>query len=99
MLISFPVLTLVLPSATTRTGILVHVYEQALSLSKVAKDSPFSKAIMMSLNSINRLASTAILTGGITPIVAASLVGGISWSHWLVMMLIPTWRCFSAVPA
>ena len=89
LLISFPVLTLVLPSATTRTGILVHVYEQALSLSKVDKESPFSKAIMMSLNSINRLASTAILTGGITPIVAASLVGGISWSHWLVMMLIP----------
>ncbi len=89
LLISFPVLTLVLPSATARTGILVHVYEQALSLGEVDKDSPFSKAIMMSLNSINRLASTAILTGGITPIVAASLVGGISWSHWLAMMLIP----------
>ena len=89
LLISYPVLTLVLPSATARTGILVHVYEQALSLSKVEKGSPFSKAIMMSLNSINRLASTAILTGGITPVVAAALVGGMSWSHWLAMMLIP----------
>ncbi|MGI9535677.1 MAG: SLC13 family permease, partial [Desulfocapsaceae bacterium] len=89
LLISFPVLTLILPSATARTGILVHVYEQALSLSKVDKESPFSKAIMMSLNSINRLASTAILTGGITPVVAAALIGGMSWSRWLAMMLIP----------
>ena len=89
LLISFPVLTLLLPSATARTGILVHVYEQALSLSKVPKDAQLSKAIMMALNSINRLASTIILTGGITPVVAAALVGGMSWSRWLMLMLVP----------
>ncbi|MBT8362779.1 MAG: anion permease [Deltaproteobacteria bacterium] len=89
LLLAFPLLTLLLPSATVRTGILVHVYEQALSLSQVPKESALSKAIMMALNSINRLASTAILTGGITPVVAAALIGGMSWSRWLVMMLIP----------
>ncbi len=89
LLIAFPVLTLLLPSATTRTGILVHVYEQALALSRVDRESPLSKAIMMALNSINRLASTAILTGGITPVVAAALVGGMSWSRWLTIMLVP----------
>lgn len=89
LLISFPVLTLLLPSATTRTAILVHVYEQALSISKVPKDAALSKAVMLALNSINRLASTVILTGGITPIVAAALVGGMSWSRWLTMMLVP----------
>ena len=89
LLLAFPILTLLLPSATVRTGILVHVYEQALLLSQVPKESPLSKAIMMALNSINRLASTAILTGGITPVVAAALIGGMSWSRWLVMMLIP----------
>lgn len=89
LLLAFPLLTLLLPSATVRTGILVHVYEQALSLSQVPKQSALSKAIMMALNSINRLASTAILTGGITPVVAAALIGGMSWSRWLVMMLIP----------
>lgn len=89
MLMAFPFLTLLLPSATTRTGILIHVYEQALLLSHVPKKSSLSKAIMMALNSINRLASTAILTGGITPVVAASLVGGMSWSRWLVLMLVP----------
>ncbi len=89
LLVSFPLLTLLLPSATARTGILVHVYEQALSLSQVPKEAPLAKAIMMSLNSINRLASTVILTGGITPVVAAALVGGISWSRWLALMLVP----------
>lgn len=89
LLMAFPVLTLLLPSATTRTGILVHVYEQALALSNVPKSAPLSKAVMMALNSINRLASTAILTGGITPVVAAALVGGISWGRWLVLMIVP----------
>jgi len=86
---ALPLLTLLLPSATTRSGILVHVYEQVLILSKVPQKAPLSKAIMMALNSVNRLASTAILTGGITPVVAAALVGGMPWSRWLVLMLIP----------
>ena len=89
MLAAFPLLTLLLPSATTRSGILVHVYEQVLILSKVPANAPLSKAIMMALNSVNRLASTAILTGGITPVLSAALVGGMYWSRWLVLMLVP----------
>jgi len=89
MLAAFPLLTLLLPSATTRSGILVHVYEQVLILSKVPPEAPLSKAIMMALNSVNRLASTAILTGGITPVLSAALVGGMYWSRWLVLMLVP----------
>ncbi len=89
LLLGFPLLTLVLPSATTRTGILVYVYEQALDLSRVPRGAPLAKAIMLALNSINRLASTVLLTGGITPMLAASLIGGISWSRWLVLMIVP----------
>jgi len=89
MLAAFPLLTLLLPSATTRSGILVHVYEQVLILSKVPPEAKLSKAIMMALNSVNRLASTAILTGGITPVLSAALVGGMYWSRWLVLMLLP----------
>jgi len=89
LLAAFPLLTLILPSATTRTGILVHVYEHALEIAGVPRRAPLAGAIMMALNSINRLASTIILTGGITPVVAASLIGGISWSHWLVLMSVP----------
>jgi len=89
LLAALPLLTLLLPSATTRSGILVHVYEQVLILSNVPQKAPLSKAVMMALNSVNRLASTAILTGGITPVVAAALVGGMSWSRWLGLMLVP----------
>ncbi|HUG38177.1 MAG TPA: SLC13 family permease [Candidatus Limnocylindrales bacterium] len=89
MLLAFPVLTLLLPSATTRTAILVHVYEEALALSDVPRGAPLGKAIMLALNSVNRLASTVLLTGGITPIVSAGLIGGISWGHWFVLMSVP----------
>ena len=89
LLLAFPLLTFVLPSATTRTGILIHVYEQALDMSQVPRGAPLAKAVMLALNSINRLASTVLLTGGITPMLAASLIGGISWSRWLVLMSVP----------
>lgn len=89
MLLSFPLQTLLLPSATTRTGILIFVYEQALDLGRVPKGAPLAKAIMLALNSINRLASTVILTGGITPVLAASLIGGLSWGRWLALMCVP----------
>lgn len=89
LLLALPLLTIILPSATTRTGILVHVYEQALELSKVPRRAPLASAIMMALNSINRLASTIFLTGGITPLVSAALIGGIYWSQWLLLMSVP----------
>ena len=89
LLLAFPLLTLLLPSATTRTGILIHVYDQALTLSHVPRGAPLAKAIMMALNSINRLASTVLLTGGITPVVSAALIGNIGWSRWLVLMGVP----------
>jgi len=88
MLLTFPLLTFLLPSATTRTGILIHVYDQALELSRVPRGAPLAKAIMLALNSVNRLASTVLLTGGITPITAAALIGGISWTRWFVSMCV-----------
>jgi anion transporter len=89
LLAAFPLLTLILPSATTRTGILVHVYEQALDIAQVPRRAPLASAVMMALNSINRLASTVLLTGGITPVVSAALIGGIYWSQWLLLMSVP----------
>jgi len=89
LLLAFPLLTFILPSATTRTGILVHVYEQALELARVPRRAPLAQAVMMALNSINRLASTVLLTGGITPVVSAALIGGIYWSQWLLLMSVP----------
>lgn len=89
LLLALPPLTLILPSATTRTGILVHVYDQALTIARVPHGAPLARALMLVLNSVNRLSSTVLLTGGITPIVAAGLIGTISWSRWFVLMSVP----------
>ena len=51
--------------------------------------APLARAIMLVLNSVNRLSSTILLTGGITPIVAAGLIGTISWTRWFVLMSVP----------
>jgi anion transporter len=89
MVLAFPVLTFVLPSATTRSGILIHVYDEALALGRVPRGDGIAKAIMLALGSINRLASTALLTGGITPVMSAAIIGGLSWTRWLALMAVP----------
>ncbi|PKB66847.1 MAG: hypothetical protein BZY81_06240 [SAR202 cluster bacterium Io17-Chloro-G4] len=94
MLFSFAALTFALPSASTRGAIMVHVYEQVMTHWRVPQDAPLHKAIMLAMGALNRLGSTALLAGGITPIVAASLIGeltgeGFSWTRWFVLMALP----------
>ena len=90
MLVSFAVLTFALPSASTRGAILVHVYEQVLDNWQVKKSARLYKAIMIAMASLNRLGSTALLAGGITPVVAAALVveygnlDDFSWTGWFM---------------
>src|SRR5262245_64902741 len=82
LVLAMPVLTFLLPSATTRSGILVHIYEQVFGLARVPAGAGVVKAVMLALSSINRLASTALLTGGITPVMSAAILGGMSWTGW-----------------
>lgn len=89
MLLAFPVLTFLLPSATTRSGILIHIYDEVFALADVPREAEIAKAVMLALSSINRLASTALLTGGITPVMSAALIGGMSWTRWFAMMAPP----------
>jgi len=91
LVLAMPVLTFVLPSATTRSSILVHIYEEVFTLARVPGDAAIRKAVMLALSSINRLASTALLTGGITPMLAAALIGGMSWTGWFALMAVPYW--------
>ena len=74
MLAAFAGLTFALPSSGTRGAIMVHVYEQVLEHWKIEKSDPLNKAVMLAMGSLNRLASTALLAGGITPVVAAALI-------------------------
>ena len=76
LVLAFPVMTFVLPSATTRSGILIHIYDEVFALAAVPRGAPVAKAVMLALSSINRLASTALLTGGITPVMSAAIIGG-----------------------
>src|SRR5499425_2477571 len=89
LVLSFPVLTFILPSATTRSGILIHIYDEVFTLSRVPRGADVAKAVMLALSSINRLASTALLTGGITPVMSAAIIGGMSWSGWFTLMAVP----------
>ena len=89
MLFSFAALTFALPSASTRGAIMVHVYEQVLEQWNVPQGHPFYKATMMAMGSLNRLGSTALLAGGITPVVASGLLGDFSWTQWFVIMSVP----------
>jgi anion transporter len=89
LVLAMPVLTFILPSATTRSGILVHIYEELFTLARVPRGAAIVKAVMLALASINRLASTALLTGGITPVMSAALIGGMSWTRWLTLMAVP----------
>lgn len=89
MLFSFAALTFALPSASTRGAIMVHVYEQVLDHWSIPKEHPFYRATMMAMGSLNRLGSTALLAGGITPVVASGLLGDFSWTQWFVLMSVP----------
>jgi len=89
LVLSFPVLTFILPSATTRSGILIHIYDEVFTLSRVPRGADVAKAVMLALSSINRLASTSLLTGGITPVMSAAIIGGMSWTGWFALMAVP----------
>ena len=89
MLFSFAALTFALPSASTRGAIMVHVYEQVLEQWKVPQGHPFYNATMMAMGALNRLGSTALLAGGITPVVASGLLGDFSWTQWFLIMSVP----------
>src|SRR5882672_11715267 len=89
LVLAFPVLTFLLPSATTRSGILIHIYDEVFTLARVPRGADVAKAVMLALSSINRLASTALLTGGITPVMSAAIIGGMSWTGWFALMAVP----------
>jgi len=95
MLAAFAGLTFALPSASTRGAIMVHVYEQVLEHWGVEKSSPLNKAVMIAMGGLNRLGSTALLAGGITPVVASALIADFgmiddfSWTRWFILMAAP----------
>ena len=89
MLFSFAALTFALPSASTRGAIMVHIYAQVMERWNIPQEHRYYKALMLALGSMNRLGSTALLAGGITPVVASALLGDFSWTGWFILMSVP----------
>ena len=89
MVISFPPMALIMPSANSRSLILAEVFDRAFAITGVERGAPIARAVMMALHSLNRLASTALLTGGMTSIVAATFIGDIGWVRWFLLLGLP----------
>ena len=93
MLFSFAALTFALPSASTRGAIMVHVYERVMERWNIPRSHALNRAVMLAMGSLNRLGSTALLAGGVTPVVASGLLGDFSWTRWFVLMSVPFYVC------
>jgi sodium-dependent dicarboxylate transporter 2/3/5 len=87
MLAAFPPLAFLLPSAITRNAILVPAYRQTLDA--IGAGPRAGKAVLLGLAVLNTLASSALLTGGITSLATATLVGGFTWGGWFAAMAVP----------
>jgi hypothetical protein len=89
MIAGLPVLALLIPSAITRNAILIPAYREALAGMGLGQASRAGRGIMLALGILNPIASSALLTGGITSITAATLIGGFSWLGWFALMAAP----------
>jgi anion transporter len=89
MIVSLPALAFLVPSAITRNAILIPAYREALDSMGIAKSGRVGRALMLALGMLNPLASSALLTGGIASIAAATLLGGFSWLRWFALMAVP----------
>jgi len=89
MIASLPAFAVLVPSAITRNAILIPAYADALDDMGIGKTDRSGRMLMLALGVLNPLASSALLTGGLVSITAASLLGGFSWLRWFTLMAVP----------
>jgi anion transporter len=89
MLASLPGLAFLMPSAITRNAVLIPAYRDTLSAMGIAQSDRAGRALMLALGILNPLASSAILTGGVTSMTASAIIGDFSWLHWFALMAVP----------
>lgn len=87
MVSGFAPLALLLPSSITRNAILVPAYRDALAAMGAGPRA--GRAVMLALALLNTLASSALLTGGVSSLTTATLLGGFTWTSWFVLMAVP----------
>ena len=89
MLASLPGLAILMPSAITRNAVLIPTYRDTLAAMGMSQSDRTGRALMLALGMLNPLASSAILTGGITSMTASAIIGNMSWLRWFVLMAVP----------
>jgi anion transporter len=89
MIATLPAFAVLVPSAITRNAILIPAYREALERMGIRQADRSGRMLMLALGVLNPLASSALLTGGLASITAASLLGGFSWLRWFALMSVP----------
>ncbi|HVX31312.1 MAG TPA: SLC13 family permease [Nitrolancea sp.] len=89
LVVFMPFFAMIVPSATTRNAILLPAYDHVYERYGVERGDRVSKSISLALALLQMVASTAVLTGGVLPITAAFLLGGMSWGEWFRYMAVP----------
>ena len=87
LLVSMPAQALLVPSAISRNAVLVPVYDRVLA--RLGRPSRLGAAIMLTLGVLGPLASSALLSGGTSPVAAAQAIGGFTWMTWFVAVAPP----------
>jgi anion transporter len=89
MIATLPAFAVLVPSAITRNAILIPAYREALERMGIRQTDRSGRMLMLALGVLNPLASSALLTGGLASMTAASLLGGFSWLRWFALMSVP----------
>lgn len=89
MLASLPGLAFLMPSAITRNAVMIPADRDTLSAMGIAQSDRTGRALMLALGILNPLASSAILTGGVTSMTASAIIGDFSWLRWFALMAVP----------
>ncbi len=87
LLLSLPLQAFVVPSAMSRNAVLVPIYDRVLA--RLDRPPRLGAATMLTLGVLGPLASSALLSGGTSPVAAAQAIGGFTWGTWLVALAPP----------
>lgn len=89
LVLFMPPFAMIIPSATTRNAILIPAYDHIYDRFGVKRGDPLSKLNSLAMAVLQMIGSTAVLTGGVVPITASFLLGGMSWGEWFRYMSVP----------
>lgn len=97
MVAMMPPMAVLVPSALTRTAMLIPAYESVFQTHRIERGHRMPRLVMIGTALLQPQASTAVLTGGAVPVIASSLVGGMSWAHWFALMSVPMYTLLATV--